>query len=293
MPDHTIAQVSQRLDHLVHTFEHHPDPRVRAGVLELLELVDTLHRSGLQRLVSTLQACAPLQYEELLDDPAVQALLLLYDLAPLSPVEQAELALEQVRPYVASHGGAIEVVDVIDGVVHVQLRGSCRGCAGSEMTLRQLVETTLREQMPEVRGVEAHSAPPLPGGFIPLEAVQPGAPALRRPVFTPVLALDDLAPATPVGVEVEGISILLCRIGDAVSAYRNACSASILPLHIGRLEGTTLHCPWHGCRYDMRTGKRLDADAQGLEVLPVAVQAGMIQVALNVAPVALSAPRGD
>lgn len=58
-------------------------------------------------------------------------------------------------------------------------------------------------------------------------------------------------------------------------------------------EGTTLHCPWHGCRYDVRTGKRLDADAQGLEVLPVAVQAGMIQVALNVAPVALSAPRGD
>ena len=65
-------------------------------------------------------------------------------------------------------------------------------------------------------------------------------------------------------------------------------------MHLGRLEGTTLVCPWHGCRYDARTGRRQDAgagaqhagvetqQAASLRVFPVAVQDGEIKVALGV-----------
>ncbi|MBA2783447.1 MAG: hypothetical protein H0T74_11120, partial [Rubrobacteraceae bacterium] len=49
---------------------------------------------------------------------------------------------------------------------------------------------------------------------------------------------------------------------------------------LGRVEGTTLVCPWHGCRYDLRTGRREDAEGK-LSVLPVAVQDGEVKVALG------------
>lgn len=48
-----------------------------------------------------------------------------------------------------------------------------------------------------------------------------------------------------------------------------------------------LLCPWHNCVFDARTGKRLDGGAGRLDVIPVAIRDGAIQLALNVAPVAL------
>ena len=53
-------------------------------------------------------------------------------------------------------------------------------------------------------------------------------------------------------------------------------------MHLGQLEGSTLVCPWHGCRYDVRTGKREDAEEGKLPVLPVAVQDGEINIAVGV-----------
>jgi nitrite reductase/ring-hydroxylating ferredoxin subunit len=47
------------------------------------------------------------------------------------------------------------------------------------------------------------------------------------------------------------------------------------------LEDSTLTCPWHGCRYDARTGKRQDNEGT-LPVMPVAMQDGQIKVAMGV-----------
>lgn len=53
---------------------------------------------------------------------------------------------ERINPYVAGHGGKIELIDYINGDVHVQMTGGCQGCAASKMTLRQGVEQVLREE---------------------------------------------------------------------------------------------------------------------------------------------------
>ncbi len=56
---------------------------------------------------------------------------------------------EMVNPYVESHGGAIHLVDFVDGVVYVRMSGGCQGCAQSNATLRQGVENLLREEFGE------------------------------------------------------------------------------------------------------------------------------------------------
>ncbi|HUV35512.1 MAG TPA: NifU family protein [Patescibacteria group bacterium] len=69
--------------------------------------------------------------------------------------EKVEKILEQIRPNLQADGGDIELVDVVDGVVKVRLKGSCAGCPMSQMTLAFSVERVLKEKLPEVKRVEA------------------------------------------------------------------------------------------------------------------------------------------
>ena len=62
---------------------------------------------------------------------------------------------EKVRPAVAKDGGDIVFKSFKDGVVHVELRGSCSGCPSSLMTLKQGVQNLLCHYVEEVKSVEA------------------------------------------------------------------------------------------------------------------------------------------
>ena len=69
--------------------------------------------------------------------------------------EQVEKVLEEIRPNLQADGGDIELVDVVDGVVKVRLKGACAGCPMSQMTLAFGVERVLKDRIPEVKKVEA------------------------------------------------------------------------------------------------------------------------------------------
>jgi Fe-S cluster biogenesis protein NfuA len=62
---------------------------------------------------------------------------------------------EEVRPAVAMDGGDIVFSDFKDGIVELYMHGSCSGCPSSTATLKQGIETRLRELIPEVQGVVA------------------------------------------------------------------------------------------------------------------------------------------
>ena len=62
---------------------------------------------------------------------------------------------EKIRPAVAKDGGDIKFKEFKDGVVRVQLQGSCSGCPSSTMTLKQGVQNLLCHYLPEVKKVEA------------------------------------------------------------------------------------------------------------------------------------------
>ena len=61
----------------------------------------------------------------------------------------------KIRPAVARDGGDIQFKEYKDGVVKVQLKGSCSGCPSSTMTLKQGVQNLLKHYIPEIKEVEA------------------------------------------------------------------------------------------------------------------------------------------
>ncbi len=69
--------------------------------------------------------------------------------------EKVEKVIEEIRPMLQMDGGDIELVDVVDGVVKVRLKGACSGCPGAVYTLKNGVEQRLKSQIPEVKSVEA------------------------------------------------------------------------------------------------------------------------------------------
>jgi Fe-S cluster biogenesis protein NfuA len=69
--------------------------------------------------------------------------------------EKVMEALNAIRPYLQMDGGDVELVDIVDGIVKVRLRGACSGCPGASMTLKMGVERVLREKVPEIKGIEA------------------------------------------------------------------------------------------------------------------------------------------
>jgi len=117
---------------------------------------------------------------------------------------------------------------------------------------------------------------PFTGGFIPVESLRLRA---RPPDWKVAFAQSDLPAGSLRAVEVDGTPVLLCSAAEGVFAYRNSCGGGALPLHLGTLDRGEVRCPWHGCRYDVRTGKRLDGAGPDLKPLQVSVRDGMIHVA--------------
>jgi Fe-S cluster biogenesis protein NfuA len=69
--------------------------------------------------------------------------------------EKVEEILNQIRPSLQADGGDVELVDIVDGIVKLKLKGSCAGCPMSQMTLAFGIERVLKEKVPEVKKVES------------------------------------------------------------------------------------------------------------------------------------------
>lgn len=69
--------------------------------------------------------------------------------------EKVQEAIDKIRPMLQRDGGDVELVDVRDGIVTVRLKGSCAGCAMSQMTLKNGIEKFLKKEIPEIVAVQA------------------------------------------------------------------------------------------------------------------------------------------
>ena len=71
--------------------------------------------------------------------------------------EKVMKSLEKISKMLGADGGSVELVDVNEaqGVVRVRLLGACQGCPMSAMTLKNGIERVLKEDVPEVKKVEA------------------------------------------------------------------------------------------------------------------------------------------
>ncbi|MBF0226681.1 MAG: NifU family protein [Desulfobacterales bacterium] len=69
--------------------------------------------------------------------------------------EKVQVQINKIRPMLQADGGDVELVDVIDGIVTVKLKGACAGCPMSQMTLKNGIERLLKKEIPEVKSVES------------------------------------------------------------------------------------------------------------------------------------------
>ena len=171
------GEILERVGELAARLLEHDDESVRTDAEDLVDWLDVFHREGLGRFVDMVrQWRGELFLEQAALDPVVGALLSTYSLGvdvDSATVDRVvQIALDDVRPYVHSHGGEIEVIGVIDGVVELRMHGSCNGCTAADDTIRSRIEVALREQWIDFRRVEVEDAtaaahpPPAPGGIV-------------------------------------------------------------------------------------------------------------------------------
>ena len=67
--------------------------------------------------------------------------------------EKIEKALDEIRPFLQSDGGNIELISFTDKEVKVRLLGNCISCTVIQMTLKKGVEMTIKKHLPEIEKV--------------------------------------------------------------------------------------------------------------------------------------------
>jgi len=155
-----VEQAFARIGEIAQELERHPDPQVKDKVFEMLDWVEAFHREAVVRIVQILPFEA---VEQLHQDPVVNHLLDTYiedDEAPEDLDALIDEALDEVRPYIHSHGGEMEAleVDKENGIVSLRLMGSCHGCPSSSITLTEGVEKILKQRWPGFRKLAVEGA---------------------------------------------------------------------------------------------------------------------------------------
>jgi Fe-S cluster biogenesis protein NfuA/nitrite reductase/ring-hydroxylating ferredoxin subunit len=287
-PDHPAIDEAERLaaqiEAALQELDALPYPAVREQMYGLLQAIDGLHRLALHRFVGLLRE----QDVEIANaDPLAGLLLRMYDIVPTAPAERVEAALDSVRPYIHSHGGAVELVDVVDGVVHLRLSGACVGCPASEITLHRRVEAAIREAYPEFAGIRLHDTPqpadaPAMPGFIPLADITVQRGAAPPSGLRPIASTGAVPPGTTTAFDLDGVWVLVANIAGEFFAASNTCPGSRAPLHLGVFAPPIVVCPWHNDTFDVRSGRRVDGQpGEPLETYPVVVRDGTIHVAIR------------
>jgi Fe-S cluster biogenesis protein NfuA len=177
-------ELVERVQELLGSLDEIADPVAQMRVQELVGTVLELYGAGLERILGILQDAGepalPIR-DALLEDGIVASLLLIHGLYPVPLEERVVQALDSMRPYMATHGGTVELLGVEDGVARLRLGGSCKGCPSSAATLEFAIKEAIDQAAPDLLGLEVEGVVGLsdeqaePAGLA-LPMVQVGAP---------------------------------------------------------------------------------------------------------------------
>ena len=284
-----VAEVERRLEQI----EQLPDPAAREPATAVVSALLDLYGAGLERIVEEIAARDDGELAAALaGDELVAHLLLLHGLHPAPLADRVRAALEEVRPYLESHGGNVALLEAQAPRVRLRLEGSCSGCPSSTVTLKLAVENAIRKAAPEIEEVIAvdGASAPQASPLLAIEViagvggVQAPSPPTLEGQWTMAGGLPDLSEGQAVLRMIGGQSILFLDLGRRLLAYRPRCPACGGSLTTGALRGAELVCPGCGSRYDpLRGGRGLDSPQLGLEPVPLLRgEDGLVKVALAV-----------
>lgn len=96
----------------------------------------------------------------------------------------------------------------------------------------------------------------------------------------PVVKLAEVLPGHCRSVQADGIGVALCNVNGMIYALDNTCPHAGGPLGEGSLNGELIECPWHGWRYNVRTGERPENHDIAVSCFPVHLKDDVIHVML-------------
>lgn len=299
MEDDQVREQVAAAEGLLQRLDELPDEDSRARASDAVAALLGLYGEALRRILDQV-SLSPDITAGLAGDELVSHLLLLHNLHPDTVEERVERALEEVRPYLGSHGGGVELLEVADGVARVRLEGTCNGCQSSTVTLKLAIEDAVLEAAPELRAVEAAGELEVPSTGTPL----PMAPTASTPAAStgglPEGILNGAVPGPtawadagelsqlagvsgPLRRDVEGAALLFAGVEGELYAYADRCPGCRTPLEDPELDGDELRCGGCGRRYDVRgAGQCLDGPLLQLDPVPLLVEGpGRVKVAVG------------
>ncbi len=296
-------RLAARIETLVQEVAAFPDPHARATTEELVQALLNMYGEGLARLLeltAQTEASGLALIDTFASDDLLSSLFLLHGLHPLDIEMRVMQALDEVRPYLKSHGGNVEFVKIKDGVAHLRLQGSCHGCPSSTITLKSAIEEAIYKAAPDLDGLQVEGVtdpPPRPGvpvTFVPPRRHKDSSRSTEpNSTWIAVEELQSLPAETLKVVTLQNEPVLFCQIADTYYAYHNRCGNCHAPLDGGRLEGTLLTCSSCGRQYDVcLAGRCLDDPNLFLEPIPLLVEGGKVKVALSALTTCRGTPCG-
>jgi Fe-S cluster biogenesis protein NfuA/nitrite reductase/ring-hydroxylating ferredoxin subunit len=289
-PQGLVADVERLLEEV----ESLPDPVAREKSTEMAAALLDLYGAGLERIVEEIAARDDGELAQALAaDELVAHLLLLHGLHPVPLEGRVMQALGEVRPYLESHGGNVELLAVEGAAVRLRMEGSCSGCPSSAMTLKLAIENAIHKAAPEIEEVIAEdpAAGPAASSLLQIEmmpaagAALPLAPAPSDGAWAMAGGLPELSGGGLVVKRIGGQPILFLKLENRLYGYRPRCPACAQSLAAATVRGVELTCPGCANRYDvLRAGRCLDSPQLHLEPVPLLVgDDGLVKVALAVA----------
>ena len=269
-PDELVGRVQELQERL----DAAGDPATRELADELVSAIVQMYGAGLERIVAAARRGGDGRRcrGRLADDPLVATLLMIHDLHPVPLEERVHEALEQVRPYMESHGGNVELLALSDGVARIRLEGSCSDCSASTVTLELAIKQALEEAAPDLEGLEVEGIEPAPPSRRPRRRGSDRLPLAEAPApaWFEVSSVDALPAGGCRVAEVGGSRLVVANVDGTLLAYRDACAGCGGPLHDGELDDGALRCPACARIYFLpRAGRSMDDDRLQLEPVPL------------------------
>lgn len=259
------------------------DEQIQNTVNALKRGIDDLHKEAFARIIRRLRGepgTAKI-LKEIASDEVVYAVLRHLKILQPSLNERLEEALDSVRPYLESHGGGVELVEINSATaVTVRLLGACDGCPASGLTLQEGVEKAIKEYCPEIQTIEkakGFSKSKKDSDAVPLNFVSPFANAADSG-WVSAVELDEIPENDIKIIDLNDHSLILSRNGQAVSCFENSCAHLGMPMDMGTVENGKLSCPHHAFEYLLTTGECLTVPEVQLQTHAVRVSGTHVEV---------------
>src|SRR5215204_4917966 len=278
LDDRELQERVARVERLLEEIEALRDPAARAKTAEVVGVLLELYGEGLARIMEVVAEGEEREraFDAFAEDELVSHLLLLHGLHPLDLETRVIMALEEVRPYLLSHGGNVELLGVEEGVARLRMQGSCSGCPSSTVTLRLAIEEAIQKTAPDLERIQAEGVAEEPGPTIvagpTLRKKEKKRPQEDGASWTVVGGLPQLPSGGMLVKEVSDEPVLFLKLGDDFYAYRHLCPGCGEWLEGGGLDEAVLTCSGCSHRYDVRrAGRCLDDPQLHMEPIPLLV----------------------